>query len=349
MESMKIRLLNVGLGDCILLQFPDQSWAVIDCGQKFGRYSPHNQAHVFLANEAPTDTPIRFVLATHPDADHDGGIRQLLYLISQTRQIQAVYYSGIVRRMNPHAIGDDTQDGECSFLDAARDLDIPVVEELAQGMTLEFGEALSECNMEVLWPPEDRVDKARARNLNRTPALRNNVSVVLAFTYAGRTVVLAGDVQDGACVEAFARLGANRASVVKAPHHGAANGVLPAEALDTGRDGFVAISAPTGDPKHPHKDFMARIWSNGDAWKVRCTGLADFCSGHQKSEEWPVGLNEDSHLPKSLRRSLLSVGGEPRIMQLGIYEECWLDNVIEVTEGGQLSHSADRRSCDSRR
>jgi hypothetical protein len=62
---LTIRLLNVGRGDCILLQFPDLSWGIVDCGRKNGRYEPHNQAVSFPANEQPKDTPIRFMLATH--------------------------------------------------------------------------------------------------------------------------------------------------------------------------------------------------------------------------------------------------------------------------------------------
>jgi len=225
MSGLSIHLLNVGRGDCILLRFPDKSWAVVDCGERSYPYEPHNQAAIFLKEEQPYDTPVRFILATHPDSDHDGGIMQLLQLIN--RDVRAVYYSGVERRRMMHCGTLEEDVEEYSFVkEAQRRLarrEILEFKALQRGDRINFNDPpLPNVSIKVLWPIRKFVDLARGcHDLGRQHQLRNNVSVVLEIKYAGCSIILPGDIQ-GEYVnrDVFGSLQGSLLNVIKAPHHG---------------------------------------------------------------------------------------------------------------------------------
>lgn len=90
--ELSIRLLPIGLGDCILIRFPDSSWAMIDCGAGAAKRDAASMAAEMLEQEQPLDTPVRFVVATHPDTDHVGGIPAFLRFCK--RRVEEVFHCG---------------------------------------------------------------------------------------------------------------------------------------------------------------------------------------------------------------------------------------------------------------
>ena len=225
MPGLELRLLNVGRGDCLLIRFPDASWGVVDCGQRIAPYEPHNQAAVVLNTEGPASTPIRFILATHPHADHDGGIRQLLHLVTPRRSVHAVYYSGVERKGMPDSSDYDTQDGPWSFVsEAVRRREAGEIREcraLYAGCSIELDPPLSGVEVAVLGPPDGAAEYANScPDLTRQRELCNNLSVVLKISYADRAILLPGDVQGSVCRRILTESARDGVRVIKGPHHG---------------------------------------------------------------------------------------------------------------------------------
>lgn len=71
--ELRIHFLNVGQGDCTILEFPDGKSGIIDCG-------PETSAarNVVLYARALKIKKFDFLVCTHGDADHCGGFSTLL-------------------------------------------------------------------------------------------------------------------------------------------------------------------------------------------------------------------------------------------------------------------------------
>lgn len=352
MAELRVHLLPVGRGDCLLVRLPDCSWAVVDCGQKRGHYEPYNQAAAFLNNENPKDSPIRFILATHPHADHDGGILQFMQLLGRARPVHAVYFCGVERRAAQASTDARCDDGAFSFIEEAKQRvsagEIRECRPLRAGETIALVPPIEGVRIDVLWPDSSFIQKAEGLDVTQMDnELVNNLSVVLRLDFGGRSTLLLGDLHGAVC-DAAVRQGIAGSSpcIIKAPHHGAKESVIPwvSCVCPKGSVGYVLISSPTGDEKHPHMDFLRAIPPQD--WKIRCTGLAKACRDHQSPETWPPRQTR-SFLPESLWRSLFSLSSRRRFPLVEENEECCLDNQVTLREDGSFDHTRASRSCDA--
>ena len=158
MGDLRIRLLPVEFGDCILLRFPDDSWAIVDAGG----HKAAEQAAGILQNTPPTGKPVRFILATHHHADHIGGMPGLLGLCP--KPIGAFYYCAVEREVD-----DGTQRGPLDYVREARNLQtsgqIGEVTALRAGdvIEVELDPPNPVLRMAVLNPGQAQVERRRSR------------------------------------------------------------------------------------------------------------------------------------------------------------------------------------------
>lgn len=75
-EALQVHFLNVGQGDSILIQSPNNKWMLIDGGAK----GEGNNIVTYMRELGVTK--LDYVVATHPDADHIGGLISVLNSIS---------------------------------------------------------------------------------------------------------------------------------------------------------------------------------------------------------------------------------------------------------------------------
>ena len=352
MCEARIQLLPVGRGDCLLLHFPDRSWAIIDCGQRRAGYEPYVRAATFLNNEKPTDSPVRFILATHPHADHDGGILQLMELLGRTRDVHAVYYSGVERCAAPASGSSISDDWDYSFVEEGRARvargEMRECRALTRGETIKLEPPIDDIRITVLWPEAKTVRDVNASSgsMPISGETANNLSVVLRLEFWGHVALLLGDVQGSVCASVVMQdFKGVVPGIIKAPHHGARESILPWH-LAGGighHEGYVLISSRTNEAKHPHPEFLRSI--PVQCWKIRCTGLARTCARRQKPEPSPVS-EPSSLVPEGLRRTLFSPLGNRRFPQIASMEECCLDNHITIPKTGPVAHSRESRTCD---
>lgn len=199
-ETIRLRVLDVGQAQAVLLEWPGGGRALVDGG---GFASPRFDSGrdvilpVLTANRPPR---LNLVALSHPDVDH---LRGLLHLARHVRTERAALAAGLP----PKALR-----GEAAvWLQRLRRRGVPV-RELRAGDRLVLRRDLA---LEAVAPEPGAV-------------LRRNEGLVLRLTGHGRgLVLLPGDLEAPALRRLLRRGRDIRADVLLAPHHGAAGSLTP--------------------------------------------------------------------------------------------------------------------------
>jgi beta-lactamase superfamily II metal-dependent hydrolase len=117
-DQLLVRIYNVGLGDCIYLQVPDENQDVhilIDCGNKFSGLDLLGQRIEELKSELPDagsgKKRLDLLVVTHPHEDHHKGFEEHFFA---DLQIERIWLSPAYDRLSPntqgfHALQDAAQ------------------------------------------------------------------------------------------------------------------------------------------------------------------------------------------------------------------------------------------------
>jgi len=186
---LRVDVLDVGHGDCIIVRTPTGQTVVVDAGsQQPGRF----RVIPFLRYEGVSS--IDALVLTHTDEDHLGGAIPIL----QTMRVKRLLTNGVR--------GDTISAREVLRLADARHVEQTI---------LAAGDVVSregDVTIEVLHPPRDLVPDASAKS--------NDNSVVLKVTKGGVSILLSGDIEERG-LPWLLRSGAPlRSTVLKVPHHG---------------------------------------------------------------------------------------------------------------------------------
>lgn len=213
--QLTVRFLDIGQGDCELIQLPSGQTIVIDSGD---RGSPTVE---MLKSYGVTD--IDLLIATHPHADHIGEMRDIM----RAFKVKEFWDAGV-----PH-----TTKTYLDMLEERKAQNIKFAKP-RRGDKREIGDA----RLEVLSPsnnlPDDNI---------------NNASIVVKLTYGETSFLFTGDAEVEAWQQMIDSVGSSlRADLLKAAHHGSSNGTTE-QILDAVRPTFVTISCAAGnDYHHPH-------------------------------------------------------------------------------------------------
>ena len=231
--ALRVTVLDVGHGSAVLLELPDGGTLLYDCGSLSG--GDRAADAVAGALRARGRNRVDAVLLSHADADHFNGLPGLL----QTARVDAVLlgpHFSVSRQRDAVAVEEEL---------AARG--VPVVR-VSAGMTLRAGGAA----LTVLHPPPG------------PPAggSDNDRSVVVLVDYAGRRVLLTGDLEgppQTALAAAFVDRYGPGVDVLLAPHHGGRR----ANAASLGvRLGPRVVIASGG--RHADAEHLAAVYADAD-------------------------------------------------------------------------------------
>ena len=192
--TLAMTVLSVGRGTSIVIELPEGGAALYDAGCS-GSYDPGASAIVpFLAHRRIDR--LETAIISHPNLDHFGG----LPTVADRVAIRSVMISRHFEPLSPSNRPSSVLLAELR----RRDLPIRLIDSSAGGF--EIGGA----SFEVLWPPAVEPFELTA----------NESSIVVRVTYRGQSILLAGDIEDGAQGHLLNRGVDVSADVLVLPHHG---------------------------------------------------------------------------------------------------------------------------------
>ena len=186
LDTLTVRFVDVGQGDGTIVEFPDGKTLVIDAGK-----GSDTGAAMNAAISADGRSQIDWLVATHPDADHIGGI-------------PAVISANAVNSVWAPDCNHDTETFT-RFLQSVADKGLSI-DAAARGKTIATGDAYS---IEILWPDA-------GASFDDT----NDYSVVIKVTYGKTTFLFTGD----ATTEDLLKADCGDIDVLKVAHHGSDTG-----------------------------------------------------------------------------------------------------------------------------
>lgn len=221
---LELHVVDVGQGDGLLVRTPEGKVMVVDGGPRRGGFADY-LSRVGVQR-------IDVLIATNPDADHIGGLIEVL----RRFPIGEVYVSGDINTTRTYE----------DFLDALDASGAPV-------RVPQRGEhiPLGSVTVEVLNPSEPRFPD------------RNNNSVVVKVTHGKVSFLLMGDAERLAEERMVASGLDLRADVLKMGHHGSRTSTWPSF-VEKVRPRIAVYSAGQDNPYgHPHKEPLQNLTSRG--------------------------------------------------------------------------------------
>jgi len=231
--ELTVSFLDVGQGDAILVEGPTGIEMLIDGGK---------DRSVLLELPrvmGPLDRSIDVLVATHPDADHIGGLPGVLKRYS------------IARFFEPAKEGDTST---YESLEVAVDQERGITEGvLRTGMRIHLGGG---AYADILHP-EDNVAQLRETN---------DASIMMRLVYGETEFMLTGDAPSWAEDRVVARYGESlKSDVLKAGHHGSKTSTGPLFLAAVDPEIVVVSAGKDNSYGHPNVDVVARILESGAA------------------------------------------------------------------------------------
>lgn len=218
--NLQIHFLDVGQADCILID--NGSYEVVIDG---GNNKDGKNVVNYLADYI--DGALEVVIATHPDADHIGGLDDVIL----SYDVRKIIDSGETKETKTYADywAAVSSEQNCEVI---YDCD----------MTLDLGGGVK---LEIIETGDGYKDT-------------NDNSVVALLTYGGISVLLTGDMEKAAEAASLSRY--HEITVLKAGHHGSQTSSSQAF-LDLTKPKYVILSAGKNNSyKHPHKAVLQRYF-----------------------------------------------------------------------------------------
>jgi len=259
-QELKIHFGYFGNGDAILLELPGNKTALIDAGPATDTAKGTPAVAKLLKQHGIKR--IDYLVLTHPHADHIGGMS---YVVDQC----AIGRFYTIAATIPNKEAEETRMRETLFLKLQ-----------AKGVPISY-------------PAEgDRLDwmeDGKVRVLNAAPSEgttgssseMNNLSLVLQLYYAGKTLLLTGDIETETEQRLVQKYGDGlKSDILKVPHHGSKQSsteaflkaVAPSQAFITaGKNNMYGF--PNQEVLDRLQTFGATVSSTHDGSPKDCTIL----------------------------------------------------------------------------
>jgi len=243
-NSLKVTFIDVGQAECSLIQFPNGKNMLIDGGRLMDDFDAGGSIVAPYLWDIGV-TKIDYVIGSHPDSDHVGG---LLFILNE---------------MPVRNYFDNGQESidliHVKLREIAREKNIPYMA-LHSGDKIEIDDKVK---VEILHPTREISNlKSQISNLKER-GHDNNFSIVMKITYGNFSVLFTGDIEKE--VEEFMiGQGADLKSIIlKAPHHGSSSSSTE-EFIKAVNPEVAVFSVGYNNPfRHPNKKVLARYRDAG--------------------------------------------------------------------------------------
>ena len=253
---LKVAFLDIGQGDSIYIEAPNGNQVLIDGG-------PGRQVLRALGSVMPWyDRSLDVVIATHPDADHIGGLPSVL----ERYQVAAVMDNGQPSNTGTYrawqaAVAAEVKDG-AQYLRARR------------GERFNLGAGIS---LDILYPYDTPTGKDT-----------NDGSIVARLTYGSQAFILTGDATIKVEQQLLIAKTLLSAQVLKAGHHGSKTSSSPAFIKAVSPIYAIISAGKNNRYGHPHqitldnlKAAQAQILRTDEEGSIVCLSSQDVttCRG----------------------------------------------------------------------
>jgi competence protein ComEC len=204
-EELRLTLLAVGAGQAAVLETPAGRTVMIDAGS--GSLSDPLRKCIAPYLRTRGTTQVETMLLTHGDYDHVSAAVS----VAQVYDVREVLTGG---RFRAHAADNPPAEAMLRELDA---LDLPP-RIVRPGERIPLGTGIE---LEILWPPTSSPPESLSSN---------DSCIVARLSYAGRSILITGDIEEVAQRELIRRYssGELRADILIAPHHGSSESTTAA-------------------------------------------------------------------------------------------------------------------------
>lgn len=224
-NTLRVSFLDVGQGDCILVQEGDEAM-LIDCGD-----NDHGELVVDYLRNHQIET-LKYLILTHPDADHIGGADNVL----EQMEVSEVLMTEVKNDTNSYR---------------------EVLEELAvkksniRRPVIGDRYILGDVEFRILAPEQTYLEAEEC----------NNASIGIKLTYGKNAFLLCGDAEEEEESAMVRRFGDElECDVLKCDHHGS-NTATSESFLEAADPSWVVISCGEGNPYgHPHREVLERLY-----------------------------------------------------------------------------------------
>jgi beta-lactamase superfamily II metal-dependent hydrolase len=248
MNGLKIHFLNVGNGDCTIIELPDGNLMMIDIfnGNNFNYYSKSINPITYLKNNFKTKEIYRYI-QTHPEMDHMDGLNEL------RKNFQIINFWDTENKRpepnfnTPYAIG--TKNDWFAYQDLRKN-------------SLKFyrGDVVDKAKNSNLYPYKIYVlhpTKSIVSEINNSQSPKwNNLSYVFILEYEKFKLLYSGDVETSIWEDIYDWVVKNNKeswlkniNVFKVSHHGRRSGYCGSEILNLTNPQFIIISKGSVDPE----------------------------------------------------------------------------------------------------
>lgn len=219
-NALTVSYIDVGQGDSTLVSLPNGEKMLIDAG--ISDAYEKIDSYLQMLNVGKID----YLIATHPHADHIGGMRKIV----ENYEIGKIYM--------PNAV-TDTATFEKLLL--AIKNNGYTVNAVVGGMTILEGDNLK---IEALAPNSDKYDSL------------NNYSIVLKITFGIRSFLFTGDAEKLSENEMLEKGYDLSADVLKAGHHGSSTATSKKFLTAVNPEYAVISCGKDNEYGHPHKEVV---------------------------------------------------------------------------------------------
>ncbi len=187
LDDISVHFIDVGQGDCIYADLPNDVGLLIDSGTTDSSEDVVN----YLSNMGLTD--IDYVIATHPHEDHIGGMSNII----QSFTIGEFIMPELTENMTPTT--------EC-YLNMLTALEEAAVQVSYSELGMEY-EISENCSFQIIAPIKDY-------------ELLNDYSIVVKLTYGDTSYLFTGDIENSAEYDILKSDYIIDSDVLKVAHHG---------------------------------------------------------------------------------------------------------------------------------
>lgn len=269
--TLTVNFIDVLQGDSVYVEFPDGKNMLIDAG-RHDTSATTSELVEFLSEEGVSDHGIDYLVLSHSDADHVGGMNEIL----EAFEVRTVYMPKLVSDreapFEPGSIGTLTYQEFCQAVSAEGATVVYSTQENEEQMSF------SSANYSVTFycAPESYYEGVTNAS---SAEVKNNMSSVCILEYAEKKILLTGDLHSESESEDFAwsesllvdRIGGTELDVdiYKMGHHGSAGSsgdkllsfFKPEVAIACVGDASVSADKNTYD--HPTPAALNRLIKNG--------------------------------------------------------------------------------------